>query len=309
MSDQVWEGSRVNDEIGGPIGEGYAVNQAFSVDVVLRNGLGFVQEAPLFALGGGALLMLAQLGPSLLSIPFSVAGSVGQSLGTDEGQLAYLVTQLVQLSITLLAQPFIQLFYAGLVVCAARHATGEPPRFLDLVTAVGPAIRGFLYSFVVGLISLAATAIASVPFAALFGAAIYLGSQHTISSDVVLVSSLALMLVWVVVVLALSIYLGMGLLVGYYGAIVDNKWPVEAIAYSWRASDGARITLFITMLVVGVANAIAYFSIYCLLGLVLLPIVLAVVNGGFAISWLLHARPEATTREWAFFQRNPPPFM
>lgn len=298
--DDVWAGTEV-DSIGGPVGEGFYVNQAYSVDVVFKNGLAFVQDAPLLALGGGALVFAAQFLPSLISLPFNIIGGIAQGTNSQTGTIIYAVSQLINVALPLIAIPFQLLFMSGLAVGAARYAaTGETsPRVL--FTSVVPAIKGLLYGFLTTIVVALALSCVLTPFALFAGIGYY--ATHAVTLPIVL------LVLAVVAWIPFGIYIGLGLQLGWYAAVIDGKWPIEALTASWTASAGSRLTLFITGFVLGLAAAVAGLSIYCLVGIALVPVILAITVGGQAISWLLFARAEATTKEWEFFKRNPPPYM
>lgn len=298
--DDVWAGTEV-DSIGGPAGEGFAVNQAFSIDVVFRNGLAFLQDAPLLALGGGALVFAAQFLPTLISLPLNLLGGIGQATNTNWGVAAYAVSQVVNVALPLIALPFQLLFMSGLAVGAARYvATGDTSAKV-LFTSIVPAIKGLLFGFLTTILMGLALSCVLTPFGLLAG----LGFYATHSWALLVACGVLAIIAW----LPIAIYVGIGLQLGWYAAVIDGKWPIEALTTSWSAASGSRLTLFITQFVLGIAGVVAGVSIYCLIGLALTPLVLAITVGGQAISWLLFARPEATTKEWEFFKKNPPPYM
>jgi hypothetical protein len=89
-----------------------------------------------------------------------------------------------------------------------------------------------------------------------------------------------------------------------YSAVLDDRWPHEAISESWAAARGARLTLFVTFLALGFLTFIAAASVYCLVGIVLLPMVSALWQAGFTAAWLLHRRSAEEIRSWPFFEQH-----
>lgn len=300
----VWEGSEVADGVGGAVGEGMPVNQAFSIDVVVKNGLAFAQERPGLALGGGAALFAAQIGPSILSFPFSLAGSIANESGTAEGTMAYLAANIVQIALTLAAVPLQQLFLAGIILAAGRHVTGEEASWSVLYNGVGPAIRGFLYVLLAGLVRGLLLGVVSIPLV-IVGTAAVIGGGGADNPEVVLLATIAS--IGVLSIASIGLWFAtIGLELGYYAAILDGAWPMEALSRAWAGTRGAGITLAVTFFALGLALCMGMSSVYCLFGLVLVPLIHAVMYGGLSISWMLHARPEAVSREWEFVKRNVP---
>src|SRR4051812_2045126 len=97
--DEVWRSTEVDDVIGGNVAEGVPTNLAFSIDVVARNGMALLTEQPGYAIAGGALVFISQVGPALLSLPFQlgIAGTM------DNPEMANAVQQMVSGIISLIA--------------------------------------------------------------------------------------------------------------------------------------------------------------------------------------------------------------
>jgi hypothetical protein len=305
MSDS-WEPTRTSDapseaSVGGDPGEGLFANQAFSVEMVLRNGTALLREQPAFLLGGAFLVLVAQLAPSVIAIPINVLVSVQAETGALDQPVADAIVTAVRLVLTLVFLPIQMLLFGGFANGAGRYVAGEPLRPMLLLTSVRPAVRALLYRILTGFVMLAITALLLGPVA-LLG---YASAEDMVPEAAFWVAFVVLGLAYAVAI----VYVALGLQLGIFSAVLDDVGPIEAMTRSWHAASGARLTILVTDVVFGVPLGFALLLIYCLIGLALYPAVYAVYQGGLAASWLLLARPEPRTREWPFYQRNPTPFV
>jgi hypothetical protein len=301
-NDDVWAGTEAAaaKAIGGPVGEGLPMNMAFSVDMVFRNGLAVLKEQPGFAFAGGFIQFLCAFAPAFASMPFTFYAITLQP-GSAEAEVMNLVGSAVQLGLALIALPIQQVFLAGLIIGLARWASDGALEWRALWSNLLPAVRMFLYQLLMVLIGLVLGIVVALPLAAVVGGGIALE----------LPGALIAVLALIIGVLGLggAIYVSLGLQNGIMISLLDDAWPIEALTRSWQAAEGARLTLFVTNLVFGVAMIVASFSVYCLVGVALYPLVFALYFAGQAVSWLLHARSDDVTRKWAFFERNPIPVI
>jgi hypothetical protein len=305
MSDS-WEPTRTSDapseaSVGGEPGEGLFANQAFSVEMVLRNGTALLREQPAFLFGGAFLILLAQIAPSLVALPINVLVAMQAGTGAIDQSVADGITSVIRLVLALVFLPIQMLLFAGFASGAGRYVAGEPLKPMLLLTSMRGAVRALLYRILTGFVMLAITALLLGPVA-LLG---YASAEGMVPDAAFWVAFVALGLAYAVAI----VYVALGLQLGIFSAVLDDVGPIEAMTRSWHAASGARLTIFVTDVVFGVPLGIALLLLYCLIGLALYPAIYAVYQGGLAASWLLLARPEPRTREWPFYQRNPTPFV
>lgn len=295
MSDEVWESGAEStggsDEFGTPdYDEGLPVNAAFSIDSVFKYGLGFLQEAPAVALLGGLNMLLAAFLPSLINMPISVAITVMGETGELDPTAAQVLSNLSGIVIGLMFWPINQLIIAGIIVGAVVWIRNDEASIGALYTSFGAAVRAFLASLVAGVVSMTAAIVAMTP------AGIALGVGISMENITVALGVGGLLMVPAMFVM---IYVGLGVLLTPYAAVLDNLGPMEALSRSWQAADGARVTLFVTNFVFGILGVVA--SCMCMVPLIL---VVPIQQGGFVAAWLRYARHTDETSGLAFFERH-----
>lgn len=293
--DEVWGATEQVDGGSDPsFGEpdydnGVPANTAFAVDAVFRYGMAWIQEQPQVGLLGGLNFVGLMILTGIVSFGLNM-GLVGMGAsGTIDQQAVDVLSQLTGLIVQTLAWPFNQLVLAGLMVAGALWVQAEQSRTAALYTSVRPAVRGLLAGLVAGMITLVVVLFCFTPaMLALF---------LMIEDDVM--NALAAFGVLLLPALPVLIYVGLGLMLAPYAAVLDQLGPMEAIQRSWDAANGTRLTLFVTNLVFGILGGIA--ACMCYIPLV---VVIPIQVMGLSAAWLRYARPEAETGQWAFFQRN-----
>lgn len=304
-ADDVWAGTDAG-EPAEHAGEGVHPNQAYAFDVVFRSGLAFLQEAPSFALAGGAALGFIALLPTAFSLASNGVQIYSQRSGAPELAIVALGLNFVQIFVSLVGIPFMFLFRAGLGTMAVRHIRGESLEYADLYRHVAPAVRLGLYSLMVGLLASFANVVILVPLTVAVIAAAYAAA-----GDIPNTVTYA-MFGFLGLVLPAAIGLGAAttlFTLGGQAAAVVEEWPPGALKAAFDIGRNAPVTVLITGVVIVVANVLSVVSIGCLVGVVLVPACYAVCDGGLIAAYLLYSRPQSETSSWEFFKRNPPPFF
>jgi len=295
MSDEVWSSGAdpYGEEgiyLGDPsYGDGLSINEAFSVDNVFRIGFGMLSDQPalviLVAFLWFAMQLVVQLVGPILQIPL---GAVVASADLPV-ELAQAFSQLGSIVVSLAMIPVQQLVLAGSIVVFAHFIRNDEVSFGALFTQVTPTLRLLLYFVLIFGAYLPLMSITIGPFLA---AGIGLAAADQVSVAV-MVGGLG-----VVVNFFVYLYIGLGLLLVAYPICIDDAGALEAIATSWNAAKGGRVTLFVTTLCLGFAGIAACCMCY-------LPVFLVQAAGmaGFAGAWLQYARPVEETEQYGFFQR------
>jgi len=265
------------------------INQAFSVDNVFKIGIGVLSEQPalviLAAFNLLALQIVAQfLGP-MIQIPTMV---VLEGSGLDP-MLAEAGAQFAGIGAQLVLMPFQTLVTAGAIVAGAQFIRNDQVSYATLYNQGGAMVRLLLFTLIAMLILTVAMVVLVSPVAV--GCWVLADSGNT--SLAILVGA-----VGVVVVLLGSLYLSLGLTLGSYAVCIDGLGPIEGVVVSWRAAQGGRITLFVTLLCLGLAGLVGCCFCY-------IPAFVVQTAGmaGFAGAWLQYARPEAEVASYPFIGR------
>ena len=297
MSDDVWESgsggpnSGGDDSMGVPDYEnGSLPNETFSVDAVFKAGLAFLQEAPAVALLGGFNMLLIAFLPSLIATPLSVAVTVtAQQSGLDDMAVQGL-SQLSSMAVQLVFWPITQLVVAGIIVSAAKWIRTDEADISSLYTSVGAAVRAFLATLVAAIISFLAALVTMVP--AMLAIGVGIGIDNV---------TLGLGLGGLLFIPAffVMVYVGLGVQLTVYAAVLDGLGPIEAVQRSWEAASGTRVTLFVTGFVFGILGSVA--ACMCFLPLML---VVPIQQGGMTAAWLRYARHSDESSKYPFFERN-----
>ena len=297
MTNDVWSsGSESDDRVDFGLGDvdydaGQSVNQAFSVDNVVRLGLAVAQEQPaLLCLGAGNLLalqLIAQfLGP-MIQLPtvaaFSLAG-VPAEAADALGQLASVFAQLALM-------PFQSLVMAGLLVAVARFVRSDEVSYASLYNQIGPMVQLVLYSLLVGFGMVLLVVVIGLPF----GASIW----GMIEAGLAPAAIIGISAVGGVLAMVCILYVSLGLHLGSYAVCLDGRGPLEALAVSWRVTAGARITLFVTLFCLSLAGLLG-----CCLCVLPGIFVQALGMAGLTAAWLQVARSEEEFGSYPFIQRN-----
>lgn len=300
MADDVWAAS-IAEEAALPAGEGLPANQAYSIDTVFRYGLAFLQEQPTLAAAGIGALFLTIVIPFLASFVFNIFGSVAGASGDDAGAMLQLLANFGQQMVTLIAMPFQILFTAGFINAVGHYVVTDLVEPKRVFTEIGAGVRVFVWRFAVGFAMTLVAAVFILPFVVIGGVIAFYAEA--------IIPGIATMFIGVIPYFVVGVYLSLRLLLGDEAAAIDGQWPIAAYTTTWNQTRGAFITLFVTSVVFGIVSAMAYASVFCLVGLVLFPAVLALTQAGFAVTYILNTRPESVTKNYAFFQRNPPPIF
>lgn len=290
MAEDAWAAGEAEPLDDGPRGlppvdleSGVPVTVAFSVDTFLRNGLRALSEQPALALVPAGIVFLI----TMLSIGASTAFSVLQPPPEDPTAMA--ASQMISSGISLFFSLFQQVVTVGAWVALARYvATGRVELGL-IFTSLLAVVRFLVYGVVVSLLLIPVVILLMAPG----GGLLFLG----FSEEMMPLGILGALLMLVATLPML--YISLGLSLGGYAAVLDGLWPFAAIQRSWQLASGARLTLFVLFVVIGLLSIVGF----CTLGIGLIP-VNAVVFGGTAASWLLVTRGEAI-RQRGFFERNP----
>jgi len=296
MSDDVWSSGHDSGAADGgtDLGQpdydaGVGINQAFSVDNVFKIGIGVLSEQPalviLAAFNLLALQIVAQfLGP-MIQIPTMV---VLEGSGLDP-MLAEAGAQFAGIGAQLVLMPFQTLVTAGAIVAGAQFIRNDQVSYATLYNQGGAMVRLLLFTLIAMLILTVAMVVLVSPVAV--GCWVLADSGNT--SLAILVGA-----VGVVVVLLGSLYLSLGLTLGSYAVCIDGLGPIEGVVVSWRAAQGGRITLFVTLLCLGLAGLVGCCFCY-------IPAFVVQTAGmaGFAGAWLQYARPEAEVASYPFIGR------
>jgi hypothetical protein len=289
MSEEAWAAGDAPAGSGGsgglpPLADGgMSINQAFSLEVYLRNGMRLLSEQPGLALAGAGLVFLV----TVLSFGIQQLITLGGNASGD--QSAMIVAQVVASSVSILFSFFQQLVMVGAWVALAEYIATDRVSFGLLFSSFGAMIRVLVYSLVAGFLMIGVMLVCVGPGGALIG----VGAVQEMPALIGVGALLAL------VGFAPVFYVALGVQLGMYAAALDGAWPVEALRTSWESSRGARVTLFVLGLVVGLLTLLGL----CLMGVGMI-LVNAVSFGGVAAGWLLHTRGEAM-QSAPFFQRNP----
>lgn len=272
-------------------------NVAFSVDRVFRFGIAFVREAPRVALLGAGLSVLLQVAPSYAGLCLSVGGALASPNDPQAAQQYNLAGNLAQLVLQVLVAPLVGLLYVGLVAAAGEHVRTGSTSTRTLYASALPFVRWLLYQILVGALSFLVAAIVwLLPVAGILAAA-----YATKSVALAIGGSVG----WSVVCrLVMYFVIDLGTRIGGYAAIVDDVWPIDALAIGWRSARGARLTLWVTAVVFGCATCASTLLAFFLIGLPLLAGILAVQAGGMGIAWILHTTPAEERQKIPFFQRH-----
>lgn len=293
MAGNPWEAGTAASA-GPSASDGIEANQAFSVDTVFKLGWAIATAEPLLVFGCAGLVFFTQLLPSLLSTPLQMG--IGASTGdSPEGQL---VGQLVGLVISLLCLPFQAITTVGLLQAARRTLLGEERSFGGVLTAFWATGLWFVTSLLVAVIGGLVSMFWAIPAVILlvYGA---VGYQEGWTAAVA--ALVAGGVVCVIGALAELWFVGLGLLLAPYAAAVEQCSPIDALQRSWEAAARARVTLFVLVLVGGLA-AMVGLLVFCI-GTI--P-VQAVYQAGLVGAWLLYARPAREMRALPIVQATLP---
>ncbi len=287
--DDVWDAGEVSREPDPTFGE-VDYEQAFAVDVVFKYGIAILQEQPAMALLGGLNILALAFLVSGLSFVTNLTLSGMAVAGQLDQQVADILSQLSGLGLQLMAFPFNQLVLAGLMVAAALWIRSEVVSIGALYTSLGAAVRGLMAGLIVGALTVVLVLGLMLPA---IGASVYFVQAGDLMTGVG--AGVALFLP----ALPVLIYVGLGLMLAPYAAVLDHLGPLDAIQRSWSLADGLRLTLFVTMFVFGL---LGLFSV-CLCNLPLI-VLMPIQIMGLSAAYLRASRALAETDEWAFFQRN-----
>ena len=296
MSDNVWDAGSEDapgaEGLGAPDYEnGAYANSAFSINTIFRLGFAALKEQPVLILLAGFNLWLIAMIPQLFQAPVDVWVAVMVETGELDEDIGNALSSLVQLAIGFMFWPISMLVAAGCMVSVGRFVKSDEISIGALYTSFQPAVKALLYSlvaFVVGAI--AAIVLLGVPMGVGAGIGFAAGSPE---------SAILLLAVGALIGFLPLIYVTLGLQLGPYAAVMDGLGPVEALRVSWEAADGARVTLFITNLLLGILELIAT----CLCCFPAIPVI-AIRIAGFSAAWMLYARHEDETETYPFFERN-----
>lgn len=274
---------------------GLPINVVWSFDVVFRLGYALVREQPRFVLGAAAIVWVLQVAPTLLSLPLAMLAE--SQPRTTDGVQARLLLTFAQYGLSIALFPFAQLATVGISVAFAHYIATDEVRWRLIPTSLLPAVRTFAFKIVLGFAATVMTALFLTPATV---ALVY--GIHRGPAAVAVVGAL-LVVAWGVA----NLWLMLTFVLGQYAAMLDGAWPPDALRAGWIAARGSRMTLLATAIALGVAGVLALAAYGCLLvpGIAAHVLLLAVVHGGTAASWLLYARPAAETARWPFFRRNP----
>jgi len=268
----------------GPGDGGLPAARVFEPVTLLRLGWAVLKEQPAMVVTGGLAVLVVQVAPSLLGVPLDM---ITAALLADESGSNPL-EGIWGAVLSLFATPFSLLFAAGCFTASANWVTREESDIMAVFTSFVPALKLLLATIAYMFVLLPL-------FVALFapiGGGVYLLTQGgTLSAMLLFAVALGMA--------AVVIWVQLGLVFVQVAAAVDGMGPVEALQASLRAASGARLVLFVTLFVWSAVTMIA-----CCAGFLPMIPLMGMYYASFATAWLLHSRPAARTRRWAFVQRN-----
>jgi hypothetical protein len=266
-----------------------APSLAFSVGQVFQWGLALLQERPIMVILAGLNLFIVVMVPQFISMPvdrgLEIAAATGE-VGEIEKQL---ISSLIALAVQLVAFPVQQLVVAGAYVGFAEFIRSDEAKISRLYTSVRPAVNALLYSLTVLAINLVVIVITWGPGIALGAYLLYQGN--------LLFGQLAIV-AGILITLPVLIYVGLGLFLGIFAAVLDNRLPIEALRISWRLARGARLTLLVTQISLGFLGLLA--TCFCLFPSI---IVNGMILAGYTTAWMHCSRAQEITEKWEFTER------
>jgi hypothetical protein len=271
--------------------EGVAVNLAFSADRLVKTAMALLQEQPGLLFLAALNLFVVAVVPQLVSPILQVTLTASLQGSDVPAEVIEGASQLVGVVISLALAPFQLLIGAGAMVAAVRWVQEDELDYGALYTSVVPALRVFVASLLLGLVLFAAYMVVGAVFGAV-GYAAYLVGGSFAAIGVVGLGALVL--------IPALIYVSLGTVLLPYAACFSEEGPVAALSASWRLSEGARSTLFVSALIFGVLQFVG--ACFCFLPGSL---VLAGQYAAFSVAWLRVVLPESQTSQWAFFKRHP----
>ena len=295
-ADDVWssgdeELNTANPSFGAYGAEGALdVNTAFSIDSVVRYGTAVLQEQPVMSVLGGVNLFVLTLMISGLSFVLNLGLIAMGTTGEISPEVADMLAQASGAVLQIFAWPFQQLVMAGMMVAGALYITRDTVSVGALYSSIRAAVRALLASLAAGFISLAVTGLTMAPALV---AAVWFASQENFESA--MVAGLVLFLP----AFPILVYVGIGLMLTPYAAVLDHAGPIEAVGVSWEMAAGARVTLFITSFVFAILGVIS--ACMCSVPLVIL---IPIQVMGFTAGYLRARRSEATAAAYPFFERT-----
>lgn len=290
MSDEAWAPGSQEPGVGGgelpPVNyeDGLSINQAFSLDTYLRNGMRLTSEQPALALIAGAAVFAV----TFVSIVVQqVMGLAAPDVTQD--QMGFALFQILTVGVSMVFTLLQTGVSAGAFVALSKYIATDEANVGTIFSAVGAMVRVILYQVLVMFLTWGVMIVGVAPGGGLIAYAVT-------SETPVLALGGAVLLIPALIAM---VYVVLGTMLGTYAAAIDGLGPVAALSRSWEAAKGARGTLFILTFVLGLLSAAGM----CLLGIGLV-FVNAVSFAGGAAGWLLYSRGAAIQKA-PFFERNP----
>jgi hypothetical protein len=269
---------------------GIPAKEAFSVGRVFQWGLSLLQEQPILILLAGFNLFLVTFIPQLVSLPVDIVLEVAAASGELGEVEKELLSGLVSFAVQIVAFPLQQLVVAGAYIGIAQYIRSDEVQISRLYTSVRPAVNGMLYGLTVLAVNLLLVLV-------LWGPGIGIGA-FLIAQGSWMVGALVLVL-GVLLPLPVVVYVGLGLFLGIFAAVLDNRLPVDAMRISWRLARGTRLTLLVTQIALGLLGLIG--ACFCLFPAI---IVNGMILGGYTCAWLHVSRSREVVDKWDFNERE-----
>lgn len=263
--------------------------EAFSVGRVFQWGLAVLQESPLLVILAGFNVFLVTLVPQLVSMPLDVGLEVAAATGELGAIEKDLLSALITLAIQIVAFPIQQLVVAGAYIGVAELIRSGDANLGRLYTSFRPAVNGMLYGLTVLALNLLLVLV-------LWGPGIGIGA-FLIARGTWALGALVLVL-GILLPMPIVIYVGLGLFLGIFAAVLDNRLPIDAIRISWRMARGARLTLFVTQLALGLLGLLG--ACFCLFPAI---IVNGMILAGYTCAWMHVSRSQEVLGKWDFSER------
>jgi hypothetical protein len=213
---------------------------------------------------------------------YSLTGELGQ-FETEA------IKAVVSIVLQVMALPFQQLIIAGGYIAVAEMIHSDKGLISRLYLSIRPAINGLLYAVLMFMVSMALMLVLVGPVA---GAGVFLLlNEHWVFGLIVFG-------VGILLTFPLLIYIGLGMQMGVYAAVLDNRLPLEALRISWAMARGARLSLFITNF--GFTFLAALGICFCCVGAIL---IYGIQIAGLTAAWMHCSRSIEESEQWAFTER------
>ncbi len=291
MSQDVWQGSETGGRGEGveglAHGDGWAKKRSFGYETVLYGGIGIIKEQPAAVLLWTVFFFFMSFTASCLTSPLTVGVNIYTETAGLDASVAMAINQVVTQSCTMLVSVPIQQFcMAGLIAFVAHYIRTDEADLPLLFTNVWGGIRGTLVTWSITALYM----LLLIPLGAVAAGTFY--ATEDLQMTIMAFGAAYVLLIPVMLfLLPLSLAL--------YAAILDEVGPLEAIATAWTAGSGARVEIFVMLLVMGLLTVVL--MLMCCLPAVIAP---SLFSAGLAVAWLTYSRDEAEVDSWQFIQRN-----